>query len=133
MTMATPTRSRLISTRENSSSKRRAPNGTPIAKGLRNPINIRCSKGHDLCFALELAKDYSATTGGREKMIPIRAGDDWGFPCCATKDLPYMESPVGTDCSTVTAEDVGFLIGDTPFGLTFTPPSWPAASRAHSR
>ncbi len=109
-----------------------SPNGTPVAKGFRNPINIRCSTGHNACFALELAKDYSATTGGREKMMPIRSGDDWGFPCCATKDLPYMESPVGTDCSTVTAEDVGFLIGDTPFGLAFTPPSWPAAYQNHA-
>jgi glucose/arabinose dehydrogenase len=109
-----------------------SPGGTPVAKGLRNPINIRCSRGHDLCFAAELAKDYSATTGGREKLIPIRQGDDWGFPCCATKDLPYVESPPGTDCSTVTPEDVGFFIGDTPFGIAFTPSSWPAAWQNHA-
>ncbi len=109
-----------------------SPGGTPVAKGLRNPIAVRCQPGHDHCFALELAKDYSATTGGREKMIPIRQGDDWGFPCCATTNLPYMESPPGTDCSTVTPEDVGFRIGDTPFGLAFTPASWPAAWQNHA-
>jgi glucose/arabinose dehydrogenase len=101
------------------------PGGAQVCKGLRNPITIRCARGHDRCFALEMAKDYSATTGGREKMIPIRQGDDWGFPCCATKNLPYADiNP--TDCSMVTAEDVGFKIGDSPFGLAFAPPTWPA-------
>lgn len=109
-----------------------SPGGTPVAKGFRNPIAVRCAKGHDRCFAAELAKDYSATTGGREKLVPIRQGDDWGFPCCATKDLPYLESPVGTDCSAVTPEDVGFYIGDTPFGIAFTPSTWPAAWQNHA-
>ena len=107
------------------------PNGAPIAKGMRNPIAVRCSKGHNLCFTLELAKDYTATAGGREKMVPIRMGDDWGFPCCATKDLPYQDVEP-TDCSGVVAEDVGFLIGDTPFDVDFAPPTWPGmwANRA---
>jgi glucose/arabinose dehydrogenase len=102
------------------------PGGVPMARGLRNPIAIRCAPGHNQCFALELARDYTATGGGREKMIPIRSGDDWGFPCCATQDLPYTDSPLGTDCSTVTPEGVSFLIGDTPFGLAFAPSTWPA-------
>jgi glucose/arabinose dehydrogenase len=106
--------------------------GAQVAKGFRNPINVRCSKGHDLCFALELAKDYTSGTGGREKMIPIRQGDDWGFPCCATTNLPYQGTPPGTDCSAVTAESVGFFIGDTPFGLAFTPSNWPAAYQNHA-
>ncbi len=101
--------------------------GAQIAKGLRNPIAIRCSHGHNVCFALELAKDQTGPTGGREKLIPIRTGDDWGFPCCATTNMPYSDSPAGTDCSTVTPESVGFLIGDTPFALAFTPGTWPAA------
>jgi glucose/arabinose dehydrogenase len=109
-----------------------SPGGAPVAKGLRNPIAVRCAPGHDQCFALELAKDYSASEGGREKLLPIRQGDDWGFPCCATKDLPYLDSPPGTDCSAVTPEDVGFLIGDTPFGLAFGPSTWPAAYDHHA-
>lgn len=101
------------------------PNGEAISQGMRNPIAVRCQKGHNKCFTLELAKDYTATTGGREKMIPIRKGDDWGFPCCATKDLPYQDVQQ-TDCSGVVPEDVGFYIGDTPFGIDFAPASWPA-------
>jgi glucose/arabinose dehydrogenase len=102
-----------------------SPGGAQVCKGLRNPIAVRCARGHDKCFALEMAKDYSTTSGGREKMLPIRQGDDWGFPCCATKNLPYADI-APTDCSMVTAEDVGFFIGDSPFGLAFAPSTWPA-------
>lgn len=109
------------------------PGGVEIARGLRNPIAVRCRPGQDTCFALELAKDYSAGQGGREKMIPIRAGDDWGFPCCATTNLPYPSSPSGTDCSTVTPDTNSFIIGDTPFNVDFEPGSWPGmwAGRAY--
>jgi glucose/arabinose dehydrogenase len=103
-------------------------NGKPIAQGLRNPIAVRCSRGHNRCFALELAKDYTASEGGREKMILIHEGDDWGFPCCATKDLPYKDTFAAgktPDCSKVVAEDNAFLIGDTPFGLDFEGGFWP--------
>ncbi len=106
------------------------PNGKPVAQGLRNPIAVRCARGHDLCFAAELAKDYSWIEGGREKLIPIRKGDDWGFPCCATQSLPYAgttnQSQATPDCSSVTAESNAFLIGDTPFGVDFEGGKWPA-------
>jgi glucose/arabinose dehydrogenase len=102
------------------------PNGAQIAKGFRNPIAVRCARGKNQCFALELALDYSAGGGGREKMIPIRQGDDWGFPCCAAKGLAYPGVPY-TDCSGVSAETVSFLIGDTPFGLAFEPGTWPGS------
>jgi glucose/arabinose dehydrogenase len=102
-----------------------ATDGTPVAQGFRNPIAIRCLQGHDTCFALELALDYSAGQGGREKLVPIRTGDDWGFPCCASQNTPYEGSPSGTDCSKVTPETVSWLIGDTPFGLAFAPSTWP--------
>jgi glucose/arabinose dehydrogenase len=101
------------------------PNGVQIAKGFRNPIGVRCARGHNTCFSLELALDYSAGSGGREKMVLIRQGDDWGFPCCATQNLAYPGVPF-TNCSGVSAETVSFLIGDTPFGLDFEPGNWPA-------
>jgi glucose/arabinose dehydrogenase len=101
------------------------PNGIPFTKGFRNPINVRCASGHNQCFALELALDYSAGQGGREKMIPIRQGDDWGFPCCASTDLPYSTSP-GANCSGVAADTNSFYIGDTPFGVDFELGQWPA-------
>jgi glucose/arabinose dehydrogenase len=100
--------------------------GIQVAKGLRNPIAVRCAHGHDQCFALELVLDYSAGGGGREKILPIREGDDWGFPCCATKNLPYLGSPSGTDCSGVVPESNSFIVGSTPFGIDFETGRWPA-------
>jgi glucose/arabinose dehydrogenase len=106
-----------------------SPVGTVIARGFRNPIAVRCNPGKGRCFALELAKDASGDEGGREKLVPVRDGanDDWGFPCCATKGVPYGDIPGPTpDCSRVTDETVGFVIGNTPFGLEFAPSTWPA-------
>ncbi len=100
--------------------------GTKVAKGFRNPIAVRCARGKNLCFAAELALDYSEEAGGREKLVPIRDGDDWGFPCCATKDVPFSNSNVDPDCSHVAPEDAAFLIGDTPFSFDFEPGKWPA-------
>ncbi len=122
-----------------------------VAKGLRNPIDVKCHRdGHDLCFATELALDYSASAGGREKLIPIRDGDDWGFPCCASQNLPYTDvcltcssqtegldastpacsstNRCSPNCSAIVAEPESFVIGDTPFGFDFVddqfPPPW---------
>src|SRR5262249_30223140 len=99
--------------------------GLQVAKGFRNPIAIRCPPHGKLCLAAELAQDYTDTQGGREKLVPIRKGDDWGFPCCLTKDGP-APGLTGTNCSTVAPEDVSFVIGDTPFGFDFEPGKWGA-------
>jgi glucose/arabinose dehydrogenase len=122
-----------------------------IAKGLRNPIYVRCHHdGNNRCFADELARDYSASVGGREKLLPIREGDDWGYPCCASQNLPYTDvclacgaltEPIGMSsstcmplnqcsprCDAIVPEAASFIIGDTPFGLDFIdgqfPPPW---------
>jgi glucose/arabinose dehydrogenase len=103
------------------------PGGSPVAKGLRNPIAVRCARGHNRCFAVELAKDgTTAPDFGREKLLPIRQGDDWGFPCCATLNTPYAGVTPTPDCSGVAAEAESFVIGNTPFGVDFEPGSWPA-------
>jgi glucose/arabinose dehydrogenase len=103
---------------------------TLVAKGFRNPIAIRCSPSHDVCVATELALDYSDQHGGREKVVPIRSGDDWGYPCCATQDLPYtgaMYIDGGTpDCTGIAADTDSFVIGHTPFGIDFETGKWPA-------
>jgi glucose/arabinose dehydrogenase len=124
----------------------------PIAKGLRNPIYVRCHHdGHNHCFADELARDYSTNVGGREKLLPIHEGDDWGFSCCAAENLPYSDicetcggagvAPMASSssmcqgfgqcsplCTGIQPESASFLIGDTPFGLEFIdsqfPPPW---------
>lgn len=106
-----------------------SPVATVIARGFRNPIAVRCNPGKGKCFALELAKDGSGDDDGREKLVPIRDGanDNWGFPCCATRGIPYPDvSSTVPDCSGVTEETDGFIIGDTPFGLEFAPSTWPA-------
>lgn len=103
-----------------------SPGGHQVASGFRNPIRVRCQRGHDNCFALELARDGSASAGGREKLVLVKEGDDWGHPCCATKDLPFSDVGAGADCSKVASEDNAFVIGSTPFGLDFVPASWPA-------
>jgi glucose/arabinose dehydrogenase len=107
--------------------------GAPIAQGFRNPIAVRCARGKNQCFAIELALDYSYPPDtGREKMIPIRQGDDWGYPCCASTNLPY-NAQGGTDCSGVAQDSNAFFISDTPFGVDFEPGLWPGtwAGRAY--
>ena len=101
------------------------PNGKLVARGLRNPIALRCAKGTGTCFGLELALDFAATEGSREKLFPVRQGDDWGFPCCATANQPYggYASPT-PDCSGVASEETSFIIDHTPFGLDFEEGSW---------
>jgi glucose/arabinose dehydrogenase len=114
---------------------------TPIARGFRNPIALRCETNNNVCLAAELALDYSGNgQGGREKVVPVREGDDWGYPCCATKDRPFgnvlyanpdsgypIEGGV-PDCSGVASESEAFIIGETPFGIDFEPGNgnWPA-------
>lgn len=100
------------------------PAGTLVAKGFRNPISLRCVRGKGVCFAIELTRDYSTPMGGREKLLPIRQGDDWGYPCCATKDTPYSDMPQ-QDCSGVAAEINSFFVGNTPFDLDYELGRWP--------
>ena len=104
---------------------------TLVAKGFRNPIALRCEPDHDVCLAIELGLDYSGFHNGREKVVPVRPGDNWGFPCCATANLPYEgviyhDTGDAPDCGTVAAEDDSFVIGQTPFGLDFETGKWPA-------
>jgi glucose/arabinose dehydrogenase len=101
-----------------------------VAKGFRNPIALRCEANQDVCLVAELALDYSWTSG-REKLVLVKQGDDWGYPCCATQNLPYpgaTDSVTGKvpDCSRVVPETSSFLIGHTPFGLDFETGRWPA-------
>jgi glucose/arabinose dehydrogenase len=98
-----------------------APGGaSQVAKGFRNPISLRCAHGRGQCFAVELALDYSYGMGGREKLVPIRQGDDWGYPCCATQNLAYSDyTNPRPDCSGVASEIGSFYIGHTPFDVDF--------------
>jgi glucose/arabinose dehydrogenase len=107
-----------------------------VAWGFRNPIALRCETNHDVCLVAELSLDGSGGSGGREKLVPVRQGDNWGYPCCATTYLPFegatftdLVPPVAvqpSDCATVSAENVAFDIGHTPFGIDFETGRWPA-------
>jgi glucose/arabinose dehydrogenase len=107
------------------------PGGAEVARGLRNPISLRCARGHNMCFAVELARDYSTDFGGREKLVPIRDGDDWGFSCCASRNLPYSDLRPQPDCSQIATEIDAFVIGHTPFDLDFEPGRWPEPWKHH--
>ena len=101
------------------------PNGKLVARGMRNPIAIRCAKGTGTCFGLELALDFAASEGSREKLFPIHQDQDLGFPCCATANQPYGGYTDPTpDCSSVDSEQASFIIDHTPFGLDFEEGSW---------
>jgi glucose/arabinose dehydrogenase len=102
------------------------PGGSPVARGFRNAIAIRCERGKGLCFSTELALDGSECSGGREKLVPIRQGDDWGFPCCATANTPYELVSGSPNCADVAQETVSFVVGDTPFNFDFETGVWPA-------
>jgi glucose/arabinose dehydrogenase len=101
-----------------------------VSMGFRNPIAMRCESNHDVCLVAELALDYSWNMAGREKVVPVRQGDNWGYPCCATHNVPYTGvNYSGTttvpDCAGVAQDTDSFVIGHTPFGLDFEGGKWP--------
>jgi glucose/arabinose dehydrogenase len=102
---------------------------TMVSMGFRNPIALRCEKDHNVCLAAELALDFSGERNGREKVVPVRPGDNWGYPCCATQGLPYAGVTYSgggvPDCSAMAPETDSFVIGHTPFGLDFETGKWP--------
>jgi glucose/arabinose dehydrogenase len=51
---------------------------TMVTMGFRNPIALRCETNHNVCLAAELALDFSGERNGREKVVPVRPGDNWG-------------------------------------------------------
>ena len=112
--------------------------GRQVAKGMRNPFVVRCRRGYGDCFALELTEDYSGNSGGREKLVRVQSGADFGFPCCAAPNLPFggisVEDDAGhvlgaADCSGVAREVDAWVVGRTPMGLDFEPGRWPAPWR----
>jgi glucose/arabinose dehydrogenase len=114
-----------------------SPGGAQVAMGLRNPIAVKCHRdGNNHCYATELDRDGSASAGGREKLLPIQVGGNWGYPCCATANLPFPDVLVpcsdnpakqcAPDCSLIVSDTNSFLIGDTPFGFDFVDDQFPS-------
>lgn len=99
--------------------------GDIIARGFRNPMYIRCHPWG--CYAAELTDD-GWTTPGREKIVRLAAGQDYGYPCCYDRGFASPANPMGAlyNCGNVTPSPLGFPVGHTPFGHDFAPATWPA-------
>lgn len=94
-----------------------------VARGFRNPMYARCHFRDEVCALSELGEDGAGSWGAREKIILLREGTDYGYPCCNTTGQPAQGSTM--NCFGVTAEESEMPIGDTPFGLDWEHGSWP--------
>ncbi len=101
------------------------PTGATVVDGLRNPMYLRC-KAWGACYAAELSNDSWGAVGGVEKLIQLRQGDDYGFPCCVDHDRAWSGTPRGYDCGRVAASVQTYPLNNTPFGFDWAPSSWPA-------
>ena len=101
------------------------PTGATVIDGLRNPMYMRC-KPWGACYAAELSNDSWGAYGGVEKLIQLRQGDDYGFPCCIDHDRTWPGTPRGYDCGRVALSVQTYPLNDTPFGFDWAPSSWPA-------
>lgn len=98
---------------------------TQISTGFRNPMYLRCHFRDELCMASELGEDV--TPGAREKLLVIRPGTNYGYPCCFTTNAP-SRADAGS-CASVVAEEESMPVGDTPFGLDWERGLWPSPWR----
>jgi glucose/arabinose dehydrogenase len=98
-----------------------------IAQGFRNPMYLRCHYRDPICAATELGEDQM--TGAREKLIGLRPGTNYGYPCCYSKDAPVSVAPAGA-CVPTTLEDAKFVLSDTPFGFDWERDQWPEPYRS---
>jgi glucose/arabinose dehydrogenase len=94
-----------------------------VVAGLRNPLYTRCA-AWGACYAMELTHDAWDILGGTEKLLEIRAGDDYLDPCCVDRGLPVPG--VANDCRTVPEPVLRIPKHDTPLGFDWAPAGWPA-------
>jgi len=90
--------------------------GDIVTAGLRDPLYIRCMPW-GACYAAELSGDTWEEAGGTEKLIELRDGESFGYPCCISRGLPNPDLPKSTDCSTVATPSRTFPLHHTPFGF----------------
>ncbi len=98
----------------------------PVAKGFRNPMYMRCHAKDEICAATELGEDQ--TPGAREKLLFLRPGTEYGYPCCFSASQP-VQVAMGMTCGQVTKEEASFTLADTPFGFDWEPEMWPEMFR----
>lgn len=100
--------------------------GEIVARGFRNPMYLNCLPW-GACYAAELSGDGWDSIGGREKLVELHDGDDYGYPCCVDRGMVVPGTPAGTDCSRITPSAQTFGLHDTPFGFDWERGAgWPA-------
>jgi glucose/arabinose dehydrogenase len=92
--------------------------------GFRNPMYLRC-KEWGACYGAELTGDGWGGIGGREKLIEMRQGDSYGYPCCVDRARPVPGVGTEMGCANVAASVQSYPLHDTPFGFDWAPTSWP--------
>jgi glucose/arabinose dehydrogenase len=97
-----------------------------VSAGYRNPMYLRCHPTDDVCLVSELGDDGGGGDGAREKIIWIRSGTQYGFPCCSTTGISTGNNVGGVvDCNQITHEEASFPLNDTPFGIDWERGVWP--------
>jgi glucose/arabinose dehydrogenase len=96
-----------------------------VSMGFRNPMYVRCSPYSDHCFANELSGDGWMGIGGREKLVVLKKGDNWAYPCCVARGMP-SSSGTAEVCANISSELASIPLHDTPFGLDFETGRFPA-------
>jgi len=103
-----------------------------VSSGYRNPMYLRCDPTGARCYAAELSDDaWHPRTGvlGREKLVLINPGEDYGYPCCAGQGAVAPPGRTRSDCQAVTRELGTWPLHDTPFGMDFERGQFPAPWR----
>lgn len=98
--------------------------GEIVARGFRNPMYINCMPWGS-CYAAELSGDGWDSIGGREKLVELHNGDDYGYPCCVDRGMVVPGTPAGTNCASVAESVQTYTLHDTPFGFDWEPGRWP--------
>ena len=89
--------------------------GDVVVAGLRNPMYVNCAPWG--CFASEMTGDGWDGLGGSEKLIELRDGDVYGYPCCVDHNLPVPTVRPVPDCSGVAVAAQSYPLHDSPFGF----------------
>jgi glucose/arabinose dehydrogenase len=104
--------------------------GDIVTQGLRNPLFIRCMPW-GICYAAELSGDPWEALGGTEKLIELRDGETYGYPCCVQRGRPNPDIQPIPNCSGVAEPKHTFPLHDTPFGFDWERDfGWPEPYKA---
>ena len=101
---------------------------TTLAAAFRNPMYLRCHPTDEVCAATELGEDLA--TGAMEKFLIVKAGTNYGYPCCHDRNKANSNDPAAAcGCGDVAIEDASFVLSETPFGFDWERSIWPEPYR----